>query len=75
MAGPCTQIVPQWTSSGRVGRNASTSCRADSGREAEHVDHGVGAERGHPFAEHPVGVLGVAVHRTRSTPRHSGAGT
>ena len=30
-AGPCTQIVPQCSSSGRVGRSASTSCRADSG--------------------------------------------
>ena len=27
-AGPCTQIVPQCTSSGRDGRSASTSCRA-----------------------------------------------
>ena len=30
-AGPWTQIVPQCTSSGRAGRSASTSCRADAG--------------------------------------------
>ena len=29
-AGPCTQIVPQWISSGRDGRRASTSWRAES---------------------------------------------
>nr|WP_211191971.1 hypothetical protein [Actinoplanes sp. TBRC 11911] len=30
-ARPCTQIVPQCTSNGRAGRNASTSCWADEG--------------------------------------------
>jgi hypothetical protein len=29
-AGPCTQMVPQCTSSGRDGRSASVSCRADA---------------------------------------------
>ena len=29
-AGPCTQIVPQCTSSGRDGRSASTSCCAEA---------------------------------------------
>ena len=45
------------------------------GREAEHVDDGVGSQRGDPLAEHPGRVLGLAIDDDPLDRRHSGADT
>jgi hypothetical protein len=73
-AGPWTQIVPQCSSSGRVGRRASTSCRAEA---APKQIMSITASAPSAATRSPNEPAASSASRStliRSTARHSGAG-
>ncbi len=73
-AGPWTQMVPQCTSSGRVGRSASTSCWADAG--VKQIMSITASARSAAIRAPNVPAASSASRSavSRSTARHSGAG-
>ena len=72
-ARPCTQIVPQCSSSGRAGRSASTRCWADSGVKQIRSTTASGRRPAIRAPNVPAASSASRSAATRSTERHSGA--